>query len=72
MDTKEKRPAPSKAPTRRPPQGSGGQAVHRPSAPQGANIYGAGRGTGNVRSTGKPRQPEVKKPEKPVTRTRRP
>lgn len=64
MDTKEKRPAPSKAPTRRPPQGSAGQAVHRPSAPQGANIYGAGRGTGNVRTTAKPRQPEVKKPQK--------
>ena len=64
MDTKEKRPASSKAPARRQPQSVGGQAVHRPSAPQGANIYGAGRGTGNVRTSAKPRQPEVKKPEK--------
>ena len=64
MDTKEKRPASPKAPVRRPTQTSRGQATHRPSAPQGANIYGAGRGTGNVRTTAKPRQPEVKKPEK--------
>ena len=64
MDTREKRPAPSKAPVRRPPQTAGGQATHRPSAPQGANIYGASRGTGNVRTAARPKQPEVKKPEK--------
>ena len=64
MDTKEKRPASSKVPVRRSPQAPREQAAHRPSAPQGANIYGAGRGTGNVRTTAKPRQPEVKKPAK--------
>ena len=64
MDTREKRPASSKAPVRRPPQTSGGQVTHRPSAPQGANIYGAGRGTGNVRSAARPKQSEVRKSEK--------
>ena len=64
MDTREKRPAHSQAPVRRPPQTAGERVAHRPSAPQGANIYGAGRGTGNVRTTARPKRPEVKKPEK--------
>ena len=65
MDTKEKRPASGKTPQKRPSQTSGRTpGNYRPSAPQGANIYGAGKGTGNVRPAAQPRRTEVKKPEK--------
>lgn len=72
MDTKEKRPSSGTEPRKRPSQTAGSRQPsartpgnYKPSAPQGANIYGAGKGTGTVRVTAKPRQSEVKKPEKP-------
>ena len=72
MDTKEKRPSSGTEPRKRPSQTAGSRQPsartpgnYKPSAPQGANIYGAGKGTGTARVTAKPRQSEVKKPEKP-------
>jgi len=72
METKETRPATGKLAPSRPPRDTGhaqpasqSRGGHKPSAPQGANIYGAGKGTGTVRTAPQPRQSTGKK-EKPT------
>ena len=62
MDTKDTRPASNQTPRKRPAQEPA--RTHRPSAPQGANIYGAGKGTGTTRTATQTRQEPVKKQEK--------
>lgn len=70
MDTKQKKPAPGRTPQRTSgkagarPQSTNRAPGYRPSAPQGANIYGAGKGTGSVRSSARATSAQIKKPEK--------